>query len=130
MAKQQLAGPAPYSSSKAKKGWVSSWRRQLFFRRSVYGIIFVAPAMIAGGPLVLVADRRRFVALPLIDGGVESVGVTADLDVAAGARAATRVPVAAAARTPTRRSHLRRCSWFRCITDLQTVVDRRDFMRA
>lgn len=46
MANEQLAGTARYSSPPAKKGWVAAWRRQLFFRRSIYGILFVAPAML------------------------------------------------------------------------------------
>ncbi len=47
MAEQQLsASPTHYAPPHTKGGWLSTWRRHLFFRRGLYGILFVAPAMI------------------------------------------------------------------------------------
>ncbi|HXF64435.1 MAG TPA: sugar ABC transporter permease [Caldilineaceae bacterium] len=47
MAEQQLSVErARYARSADAKGWWATWRRHLFFRRSIYGILFVVPAML------------------------------------------------------------------------------------
>ena len=47
MAEQQMSVQRePYRRTTSKGGWLAAWKRHLFFRRSIYGILFVAPAMI------------------------------------------------------------------------------------
>lgn len=46
MANERLATSAPYVTPTAKKGWAAHLHRQLFFNRGIYGMLFIAPAMI------------------------------------------------------------------------------------
>lgn len=47
MAEQQLSVQGdPYGRANPKGGWWAAWKRHLFFRRGIYGILFVAPAMV------------------------------------------------------------------------------------
>jgi multiple sugar transport system permease protein len=46
MANQRVVTPSPYLTSSVKTNWLARLRRQLFFHRGIYGMLFIAPAML------------------------------------------------------------------------------------